>query len=175
MKRYRLTLVLLAASCHVAPLGGARPTVTALRPADHYVRIGFDDLLQGTGSGIEPTAKLLAADGQRVRVVGFMAQMERPPSDGFYLTRRPLFCDEAGGGTGDLPPDAIRIQVLPARSTSIAFIPGPIEIIGILQLGKKEHPDGWVSHVHILLRDPETAAPGPGRTKTTSGKGERRS
>jgi hypothetical protein len=167
MKRYRLTLALLAVSCHVVPPAGPRPT--AGRGADRYVQIGFDDLLQATSSGIAPTAKLLAANGKRVRVVGFMAQMERPPSDGFYLTRRPLFCDEGGGGTGDLPPDAIRIQVVAARSTGVPFIPGPIEIIGVLQLGAKEHLDGGVSHVRILLRNAKpTGAPVPGRTNTGS-------
>jgi hypothetical protein len=165
MKRCRLTLVLLVASCHVVPPAGPRPT--AGRRADDDVQIGFDDLFQATSSGIAPTTKLLAANGKRVRVVGFMAQMEQPLSDGFYLTRHPLSCDEGGGGTGDLPPDAIRIQVVAARSVGVPFIPGPIEIIGVLQLGAKEHPDGGVSHVRILLRDAQTAGTrGPGRRNT---------
>jgi hypothetical protein len=147
MSRYWLAVALLIASCRAAG-----PVRTAADPprAD-YLPLGFDDLLQEGGAHLEPTAKLLAADGKRVRVVGFMAQMEQPPPDGFYLTRRPLFCDEGGGGTGDLPPDAIRVQVIGALAP-VPFIPGPLEVVGILQVGAKEHPDRSVSHIRILLR-----------------------
>jgi hypothetical protein len=145
--RYWFAALWTVAACHQAA-----DRVAAPRPAPAaYLVLGFDDLFE-RGSGLEPTARLLAARGQRVRVVGFMARMERPPTDGFYLTRRPLFCDEGGGGTADLPPDAIRVQVV-GRPTGVAFIPGPIAIIGVLQLGAKEHPDGAVSHVRILLLD----------------------
>jgi hypothetical protein len=144
MPRYGLAVVLVSASCHAAP--GVPPP----RTVGSYVALAFGDLYQ-RGARLEPTERLLAARGQRVRIVGFMARMERPPADGFYLTRRPLFCDEGGGGTGDLPPDAIRVEVVGPGSGTVAYIPGPIEIIGVLQLGAKEHPDGGVSYVRILL------------------------
>lgn len=114
----------------------------------------FEDFFERgpSKSTLAPSAALLAARGKRVRLVGFMAQMDLPPPQGFYLTRRPLVCDEAGGGTADLPPDAVRVLVIPAPAVAIPFVPGPIEVVGRLDVGRLEESNGTVSQIRLLLK-----------------------
>jgi hypothetical protein len=90
-------------------------------------------------------------------MVGFMARMEYPPAGGFYLTRIPVDCDEMGAGTGDLPPDSVLVHIVPAPAT-VPFVPGPVEIIGTLKVGRQEGTDGQVSHVQLVLELPTSSA-----------------
>jgi hypothetical protein len=131
--------------------------------------IDFDDLAPVGPRGDAPSAKLAAAAGHPVRMIGFMARMEIPPAGGgFYLTRRQVDCDEAGGGSADLPPDAVRVvgpvaaaaassgspapAAPPAAADQVhAYVPGRIEVEGTLDLGAREEPDGTVSRVRIVL------------------------
>jgi hypothetical protein len=133
--------------------------------------IDFDDLAPVGPRGDAPSAKLAAAAGHPVRMIGFMARMEIPPAGGgFYLTRRQVDCDEAGGGSADLPPDAVRVVGPVAAATAssgspaaaapaapaappVAYVhvPGRIEVEGTLDLGAREEPDGTVSRVRIVL------------------------
>jgi hypothetical protein len=133
--------------------------------------IDFDDLVPVGPRGDAPSAKLVAAAGKPVRMIGFMARMEIPPAaGGFFLTRRQVECDEAGGGGADLPPDAVRVvgPVAPPAAPSgspaptaptaaqvqahaHAYVPGRIEVVGTLDLGAREEPDGTVSRVRIVL------------------------
>jgi hypothetical protein len=132
------------------------PHGSAARPA---ISLGFDDFFLPGTSTIQPAPKLLEARGKRVRLVGFMAQLELPVAQGFYLTRRPLVCDEAGGGTADLPPDAVRVLVTPAPAQAIPFVPGPIEVVGVLEVGHLEEANGTVSQIRLLLKGDGATAP----------------
>ena len=58
--------------------------------------LAFRDFFERGTSALEPSAKLLALDGKRVRIVGFMAQMEEPPRGAFYLCSRPVLAAEGG-------------------------------------------------------------------------------
>jgi hypothetical protein len=169
VRRVSLVAVVFAASCSTVTPPPRVATVAQShaqpKPTGQYVTLAFDDFFVKDARNLEPTPALMAANGRRVRIVGFMAQMELPPRSGFYLTRRPVFCDEAGGGTADLPPDAVRVVVLSEHPTEIPFLPGPLAIVGILDVGHKEEPDGTVSRVRLLLRG-EPAAANAARTKS---------
>jgi hypothetical protein len=101
--------------------------------------------------GLKPSARLLGVAGKRVRIVGFMAQMEKPPKGGFILCSRPVFATEAGGGTADLPPDAVLVVVQSAAGKELEKVPGPLEVTGLLELGVREDEDGRVSRIRIIL------------------------
>lgn len=47
-------------------------------------------------SELKPSEKLRSLNGKRVRIVGFMAEMEHQPEGYFYLCSRPILCDESG-------------------------------------------------------------------------------
>jgi hypothetical protein len=130
------------------PLVLASPAFAAA-PGE-VVEITFADLLV-PGPRLAPSPKLVALAGQRVRLVGFMAELEEPPRGAFYLTARPVRCDEGGGGTGDLPPDAVLVIVRSASDQEIPFYPGSIEVTGILDLGAAADHAGRPSSFRITL------------------------
>jgi hypothetical protein len=143
----RLTPLLLLALLTSWPAAAVDP--------GQAVQITFSDLL-APGPRLAPSPKLVALAGRRVRLVGFMAELEDPPQGAFYLTARPVRCDEGGGGTGDLPPDAIRIIVRSASDQEIPFYPGAIEVSGVLDLGSAADDAGRPSSFRITLDRPTT-------------------
>jgi hypothetical protein len=139
------------------PLLAASPASPAER--GEAVQISFSDLLV-PGPRLAPSPKLAALAGRRVRLVGFMAELEDPPRGAFYLTARPVRCDEGGGGTGDLPPDAVRVIVRSASDQEIPFYPGAIEVAGVLALGPGADEAGRPSSFRITLDRPTTPSGG---------------
>src|SRR5688572_16202990 len=89
------------------PVAAAQPTEPAAALPDAE-RLELRELLD-PGPVLRPSAKATSLTGKRVRMVGYMAQMELPPKGGFYLVPRPLHADEAGGGTADLPPQSVLV------------------------------------------------------------------
>jgi hypothetical protein len=140
-----LGVVLALASACAGTRSAGKPTAPA-------PTLRFEDFFVPGQAALVPSRQLLAARGQRVRMVGFMAEMEMPPAQGFYLTSRPISCDEAGGGTADLPPDAVRVLITPPPAQPIPHLRGPIEITGVLETGVKDERDGTVSHIRLLLK-----------------------
>ncbi len=86
-----------------------------------------------------------------------MAQMESPPKGGFYLCPSPVLVTEAGGGTADLPPDAVLVVVRSAKGKELAHIQRVLEVTGVLELGPQVDEDGRVSKIRIVLEGPAAA------------------
>ena len=84
--------------------------------------------------------------------------MENSPLGAFYLCEHPVFCDEEGGGTADLPPESVLVLVSSYSGKSISFIPGALEVTGTLEFSRKEEPDGHISFIRLILDKP-TGAP----------------
>lgn len=106
------------------------------------------------GATLEVSAKARALDGKRVRIVGFMAQMELPPKGGFFLSPRPVHCDEAGGGTADLPPESVMVIANSARNREVPFMEGALEMTGVFDVGNRADSDGRVSAFRLILDGP---------------------
>jgi hypothetical protein len=116
------------------------------------------------GSALLLSEKARRLDGHRVRLVGFMAEMEQPPEGALYLVPNPLHCDEAGGGTADLPPESVLVPVPSAGRRPVPFIRGPLEADGVLETGNRTDPQGRASNFRLRI-DP---APESLRTDATS-------
>jgi hypothetical protein len=129
--------------------------------------LDFHEFFEPSHSRLEPTAKLLGLNGKRVRLSGFMVKMELPSKGAFYLAATPIFCDEAGGGTGDLPPETVRVTVRSKGDAEVPFIPGPLEVSGVLEVGNQTDEDGRVSAVRLTLDRPQDV-PGFRRTAARS-------
>jgi hypothetical protein len=117
--------------------------------------LDFHEFFEPPGSPLKPTAKLLGLNGKRVRLSGFMVKMELPSKGAFYLAATPIFCDEAGGGTADLPPETVRVTVRSKGAAEVPFIPGPLEVSGVLEVGNQTDEDGRVSAVRLTLDRPQ--------------------
>ena len=116
--------------------------------------LAFKDFFRPDAGRLQPSERLLALDGQRVRIQGFMARMEDGPAGAFYLASHPVNCDEGGAGTGDLPPDAVLVTVPWAAGVEIPFLAGPREVVGVLHLGAATRPDGTPARIRIVLDSP---------------------
>jgi len=117
--------------------------------------IEFREFFEADAIELKPSAKLLGLNGRRARLVGFMAQMEQPPSGAFYLCPIPVYADESGAGTADLPIGSVRVIVRSAKGKKIPFIARPIEVTGILEVGAQAEEDGTVSSVRLILDAPQ--------------------
>ena len=125
----------------VAPKGPASP-------------IEFRELFD-SGPSLKPSAKALALDGKRVRIAGFMAEMEEPIEGAFYLVPRPIKLDESGGGTGDLPLESVLIVVPGSEGRMLSHVDGALEGTGVLEIGNRADERGRVSNFRLRLdRDP---------------------
>jgi hypothetical protein len=91
-----------------------------------------------------------------------MAQLEDPPRGAFYLASHPVRCDEGGAGTGDLPPDAVRVVVRSAATEEIPFYPGLLEVTGVLVIGAETDDGGRPSFFRLILDRPGDLAPPAG-------------
>src|SRR6185295_980915 len=103
--------------------------------------------------GLEPSAKLLALDGKRVRIVGFMIHQQPEPIGNFLLSPLPAeISDEDEPLADDLAPSVISVSVPGAAGKAIPLLPGLIQISGVLHVGPGlEAASGRISSVQILL------------------------
>jgi hypothetical protein len=160
----------LATTLAAAPVTTAGTTTTAARaelaPAE-AIPLTFADLL-APGPALKPSPRLATLAGHRVKLAGFMAELEEPPRGAFYLASRPVRCDEGGGGTGDLPPDAVRVVVRSASGEEIPFYPGLLEVTGLLETGAQADEDGRPSYFRVTLDRPEDLGRPPSRSTPTA-------
>lgn len=145
-----------AVSAQTTPAAeAASAPVTVLRFSELFVSpVGVD--------GLQFTSKTRAADGQRVRITGYMAAQEFPRPGRFFLTPRPLVMSEhADGDADDLPPSTVVVFLPPAESDLTPLrTRGLLQLTGRLSVGRQELDDGRVSWVRLVLepRSPVTAA-----------------
>lgn len=111
--------------------------------------------------GLQPTEALRAADGRRVRLVGYMVVQEAPQPGRFLFAPRPVTLSEhADGDADDLPPATVTVLLDAERADHrVAPRAGRMALTGRLSVGRAEEPDGRVSWVRLHL-DPEPD-PGP--------------
>lgn len=114
--------------------------------------LDFGDLYSFGPRAPEVTTKTLGLHGKRVTMVGFMVALERPVKGGFFVSAYPAGGDESGGGRGDLPPTSVLVLPKVAAGQEVAFVPGALEITGILDVGNQEH-EGEPSTIRLLVDD----------------------
>jgi hypothetical protein len=110
--------------------------------------------------GLQLGEGLLAAQGRRVRLVGYMVAQEHPAAGRFLLTPRPVRMSEhADGAADDLPPSTVTVLLdEQQRERVIAYQPGLIALTGRLEVGRGEDAAGRVSWVRLHLEPQAVAA-----------------
>jgi len=131
-------------------------TLPAL-PAD-IAELKFNDffVMPVGPRGLEMNPRLLALDGRRVRIVGYMAQQEEPHPGFFMLTPVPVNVAEASDGMADdLPPATLFVHLSAAQADTVAaHLPGLLVVTGTLSVGNREEADGRISMVRLQLDAP---------------------
>lgn len=114
--------------------------------------------------GLEPTEELLAMDGRRVRMFGYMVLHDSPPPGRFLLSPLPVTLAEAADGQADdLPPAVLQVHLPSAMTARPApYVPGVLMVEGWLEVGLRDEPDGRRSFVRLRLDWPADPAAGSG-------------
>lgn len=107
--------------------------------------------LLAPGAELQPSARAAALSGARVRLVGFVAELELPAEDALYLVPQPLHGDEAGGGTADLPPEAVLVALPGHMKQRREHLPYAVEAVGVLEVGNHSDAQGRVSNFRLRL------------------------
>lgn len=111
--------------------------------------------------GLAPTPRLLGLDGQRVRLLGYMARQSEATAGVFILAPLPVTMgDEDESYADDLPAAAVYVHLAGRDAEAApAWRPGLLAVSGTLQVGAADEPDGRKSMVRLLLDDaaPATA------------------
>jgi hypothetical protein len=133
------------ASAQINPVGVPRP-VPELRFRDFFqTPIG--------PAGLEFTDALRNANGQEVRLVGYMVQQDAPTPGRFMLTPRPVQMSEhADGEADDLPPSTVVVYLDAAQKDwAVPYVRGLVSVRGRLGVSRFEEADGRVSWVRLQL------------------------
>jgi len=105
--------------------------------------------------GLDIHPRLQQANGQAVRLRGYMVQQDHGSQRGqFFFTPRPVQMSEhADGDADDLPPATVLVKLAPAQSTWVVpHTAGLIELAGTLSVGRQEADDGRVTWVQLQLQ-----------------------
>ncbi len=148
-------LRLLLATTAAFWMGAAQPQVTANVANRNATELRFRDFFRTPvgARGLEISDTLRQADGQNVRLVGYMVQQETPAAGRFMLTPRPVqMSEQADGDADDLPPATVLVYLDPSqRDWAVPHVRGLVSVSGVLQVGRFEEGDGRVSWVRLQL------------------------
>ncbi len=108
--------------------------------------------------GLQLSDRLRSADGQTVRLVGYMVQTERTQAGSFLLSPRPVqMTEHADGEADDLPPATVLVELDTAQTDWVVpHVRGLVEISGQLRVGRFEGRDGRISWVRLQLAEDAT-------------------
>jgi hypothetical protein len=147
----------LGAQMHVfagAEQNAATTTTLPSLPAD-IAELKFRDffVMPVGPHGVEMAPKLFALDGRRVRIVGYMAQLEEPCPGFFMLVPVPINVAGASAGiVDDLPPATLFVHLPPAQAHKVAsHQSGLLVLTGTLSVGNQEEGDGRISTVRLQM------------------------
>ena len=113
--------------------------------------------------GLEPTPILLAHNGRKVRLTGFMVAREDTEVGSFLLTPMPVRMSEhADGEANDLPLNTVLVIMPQAdRHMPLLHHNAPMQLTGVLEWGRQEMPDGSVNWLRLRLDPRATDTPTP--------------
>ena len=103
--------------------------------------------------GLEPSRKLLALEGQSVRLVGYRVPMATAPPGLLILSPLPVSLgDEDESFADDLPASAVYVHLSEAAAAALPPA-GLLSVSGRLQLGAQREADGRFSFVRLVLEN----------------------
>jgi hypothetical protein len=153
-------LRLLLATTAVFWMGAAQAEATAAKVTRQPTELRFRDFfsLPIGPTGLDFSDTLKQANGQAVRLVGYMVQQENPVPGRFMLAQRPVQMSEhADGEADDLPAATVLVRLDASQQDwLVPHVRGLVSVSGTLKVGRDEAPDGRVSWVQLHL-DAESA------------------
>ena len=145
MMKAGLGLAVVALVLALAAMGlGLRGTAVG-----HASTLQFAEFYQGGGArGLILSDKLVALQGQRVVMAGFMAPPLKPALDFFVLTRVPLALCPFCASDAQWPEDIVFVRLPPEQTLTPTS--ALLQVVGQLDVGTKtDTATGFVSLVRI--------------------------
>ena len=106
--------------------------------------------------GLESSARLIDLDGKLVRIRGFMAHQDVPTPGFLILSPLPVALGDADESlSDDLPPAVVFVHF---DGPAQPYVPGLLQITGMLSVGAHDERDGHVSQVRLRLDAAQFAA-----------------
>lgn len=138
-----------------ATTGSDSPATAAKAPLEE---LEFKDVfkLPVGPYGLEPSNKLLELQGRRVHMRGYVVDSEDPTPGVFLLTPQPVaLAEKDDGPADDLPGNVVFVHLPPTLASVIVPVrPDPVDVIGVLELGRVEEASGRVSYVRLRAEPP---------------------
>lgn len=107
--------------------------------------------------GLEPSAKLLSLNGKQVRLVGYMAKQDEATPGVFILSPLPvLMGHEDESFADDMPATSVFVHLHDAQQIN-GYVPGLINLSGVLNVGEWHEADGRISYVRLQLDAAQSA------------------
>lgn len=103
--------------------------------------------------GTEPTERLLALHGKKVRLVGYMAQQSDPARGKLILTPNQIMVGEADESlSDDVPGNAVFVHLTATHANKvIPNLRGLLQLTGTLQVGALDEGNGRISSIRLLI------------------------
>jgi hypothetical protein len=114
------------------------------------VFLAFRDLI-ADGPKLRISDRAHRLKGERVKLVGYMANLELPPVGAFYLTPIAVSCDEASDGAAELPLNSVLVTSRNAAEKTVPHVEGILEVVGELDVGHHTDSMGRASWFRLTL------------------------
>ncbi len=146
---------LLLATTAAFWMGTAQPQVTTPAAARPFSELRFRNFFATPAgdSKLEISDTLRQADGQAVRLVGYMVQQNKPTPGRFLLAPRPMLLSEDAQEAVDfLPPATVEVTLDPQQKDwAVPHVNGLVTVNGKLSLHPHQASDERVSSVSLQL------------------------
>lgn len=118
--------------------------------------------------GLEPTEKLLSLNGKRVRILGYMANMQMRGNRQMMLAPVPLKAQPLEyGQADDIPATHVLVRVPGNAAQAVPYTPGLLLLTGKLTVGGRSL-DGENAFVRLLLDSPQETSSSPAQAPVTA-------
>ncbi len=149
---------LLLATTAAFWMGAAQPLVAPGAVTRSATELRFRDFfrLPVGDEGIKISDTLRQADGQTVRLFGYMVLQQNPEPGRFMLAQRPLHMSEhTDGDADDLTPATVMVYLDPSQQDwAVPYVHGLVAVSGLLSITGHEPLAGRTSWVRLQL-DPD--------------------
>jgi hypothetical protein len=146
---------LLLATTAAFWMGTAQPQVTTSPVARPYGELRFRNFFATPAgdSKLEISDTLRRAEGQIVRLVGYMVQQKNPTPGRFMLAPRPVLLNEHAQDAADvLPPATVEVKLDPQQQDwAVPHVSGLVTLNGKLSIHPHHDLDERVSSVCLQL------------------------
>ncbi len=153
-------LRLLLATTAAFWMGTAQSHVVTTTVSRQVTELRFRDFFRTPAErpGLDISDTLRQADGQTVRLVGYMVQQENPVPGRFLLTPRPMqMSAHTDRDTDDLSSATVMVYLDPSQQDqAVPHVRGLVTVSGMLSLSRHEDCDDRGASAHLQL-DAEAA------------------